>query len=244
MTKWLFIILAIGIVLSVSFCAREQRIHRELESYHTDVINTYKDSLNQTHTRIEALVLDRNEIEGAYSEKDSLLNQALKEVRKQDRLIRNYTRLVAELKYKGSVPTLTREVIDTEYVEIPVPVNNTITNDCPEYAYYGENQDAYADWSVVATQDSIDLAFKTYATLTSQITERKGGFFKKRSSVVDITTDNPYIDIVDGEAIIIDRLTNKFGIGVSVGYGFTLNNNAVSPAPYVGIGLNWTPIRF
>lgn len=36
----------------------------------------------------------------------------------------------------------------------------------------------------------------------------------------------------------------RFSIGLQAGYGATISNNQVKPAPYVGIGISWNLIRF
>ena len=36
----------------------------------------------------------------------------------------------------------------------------------------------------------------------------------------------------------------RWGIGLQAGYGVTLLNNQVFPAPYIGVGLNWNFLQF
>ena len=36
----------------------------------------------------------------------------------------------------------------------------------------------------------------------------------------------------------------RWGIGLQAGYGVTLHNNQVFPAPYIGVGLNWNFLQF
>lgn len=36
----------------------------------------------------------------------------------------------------------------------------------------------------------------------------------------------------------------RFSIGLQAGYGATISNNQVKPAPYVGIGISWNLIQF
>ena len=43
------------------------------------------------------------------------------------------------------------------------------------------------------------------------------------------------------------KMVNKpkrWGIGLQAGYGVTLLNNQVFPAPYIGVGLNWNFLQF
>ena len=36
----------------------------------------------------------------------------------------------------------------------------------------------------------------------------------------------------------------RFSIGLQAGYGATISNNQLKPAPFVGIGISWNLIRF
>lgn len=50
--------------------------------------------------------------------------------------------------------------------------------------------------------------------------------------------------IITSTTLQIRQNQNRWGIGIHAGYGFTLQNNAIKPAPYIGISLNYNLLRF
>ena len=38
--------------------------------------------------------------------------------------------------------------------------------------------------------------------------------------------------------------TKRWGLGLQAGYGVSLHNGQVFPAPYIGVGLNWNFLQF
>lgn len=80
------------------------------------------------------------------------------------------------------------------------------------------------------------------------------GLFQDKDTkkiMIKAESDYPGINFTSIQgASILDNDKNKkalrslrksFGIGLSVGYGISLNGNLISPAPYIGLGINYQP---
>lgn len=69
--------------------------------------------------------------------------------------------------------------------------------------------------------------------------------FGKKEHYIDVFADDPRVTIKGLKSYTIQEKPQKrFGIGISTGYGFTINQNNIQASPYVGIGLNYNLIQF
>lgn len=69
--------------------------------------------------------------------------------------------------------------------------------------------------------------------------------FGKKDHYIDVFADDPRVTIKGLKNYTIqERPQKRFGIGIQVGYGFTLNQNSIQGSPYIGIGINRNLIQF
>lgn len=68
------------------------------------------------------------------------------------------------------------------------------------------------------------------------------GLFKKDEPIVTYSSKNPYISLTSMENFVLaPPPAKRFGVGVQLGFGFS---QSLSPSPYVGIGIQYSLIRF
>lgn len=89
------------------------------------------------------------------------------------------------------------------------------------------------------TEAKLDINLRINADLDIWAVQKK----KKDQPVVMVTSDNPYLNVISVKSIKLDvPRDKKFGIGLQMGYG--IGFNAKSPTPYVGVGLQYSIIKF
>lgn len=91
-----------------------------------------------------------------------------------------------------------------------------------------------SSFALIETVDTLSVVWKEV---------REGRLFnKKRFLQLDVTNKNPYNHITGLDAYRVPLpKPKKFGIGVVGGYGFA---NGIEPRPFIGVGLNYSIIRF
>lgn len=98
--------------------------------------------------------------------------------------------------------------------------------------------------TIEANGDSSFVEIHTYDTInivTKQVKE--GNLFNRRNYLqVDVRNANPH-NVVEGLKVyrVPSPKPKKFGIGLQVGYGWSKEGK---PAPYIGIGGQWSIVRF
>lgn len=93
-------------------------------------------------------------------------------------------------------------------------------------------------------KDSSKLALQTVDTLSVVWKEVKEGniFHRKTFLQLDVSNKNPYNQITGLQAYRVALpKPKKFGVGIQVGYGFA---QGITPQPYLGVGVQWSVIRF
>lgn len=128
-----------------------------------------------------------------------------------------------------------RFVIDT--VKIPVVEKQIVTIDTTDYLKipYGFTQeDGWYKIGGLITRTSVDLSLSVYSEGYISIGKEKNSY------VVQYRNNNPYISTESVKSVVFKPKPRKLGLGLSVGYGAT----ASGLTPYVGLGVNYSIVRF
>jgi len=181
-----------------------------------------------------------------------------------DELNTKYKDLLAEFEIEKNRPP--KVIIKTEYVikevikEVPIYVTIDSTGSSLEFedsVSYNENNWRKFKGKIPFKIDTLgeepkvipgngDFSVKFGMNLNL-------GLFKDSETkqiMIKADSDYPGIDFtsITGANILensenkkaVRALRKRFGIGVSIGYGFSING-AIAPSPYIGIGLNYQP---
>lgn len=150
------------------------------------------------------------------------------------RNVKSYTKIVTKTK------------IDSVLVPYEVPVY--ITQPDGDYLKLPQRFSKIDEWYALSGTikkdeilfDSLSYQNEFSITIGEQDHGTWGNIFKRNKTVVHVRDNNPYTTTKSISSILIEPKTRPLGIGFSDGYGMT--NKGLSP--YVGIGLNYTFIRF
>lgn len=160
---------------------------------------------------------------------------------------------------KGKPPVTvikTETVIKEVIVEVPVTVIDTVFNDFNSALTISDKEEwgkSFRDIDVFVPYQTLDstlnfgsatIDLKQNIFLSASLTRD----LKTKELFVNLLTDYPGTTFNSAEGILIDQNSNAFkslqyqnrktlGVGLQLGMGFSGNGFA----PYVGIGLNYTP---
>lgn len=91
--------------------------------------------------------------------------------------------------------------------------------------------------------DSSFLHLQAYDTVTVLWKKvKEGNIFNRKNLIqLDVSTANPDTKVYGLKAFRVTEKNKKFGLGLHAGYGFS---NSWKPAPYIGIGIHYSLIKF
>lgn len=93
--------------------------------------------------------------------------------------------------------------------------------------------------------DSSEMALTYDMGLNIARYSKRKWLLGKKEHYIDVFADDPRVTIKGLKSYTIqERPQKKFGIGIQVGYGFTINQNSIQASPYIGIGVNRNLIQF
>lgn len=92
--------------------------------------------------------------------------------------------------------------------------------------------------------DSVDVAVKMSQNLRIAFVQKKVGFLNTgRDYNFTIDSDNPYITTTQTQ-YKLRKWRYDYSLGIGVGYGAHYTNKGLTPAPYVGVNLNYNVVNF
>lgn len=216
------LLIIIGLLLIKQTCNRSENkkivnnLHSELTSY----INKNGEQVSTINQITSERIKDFLKIDS----QDSLI----KELQKQ---VKDYKK---QINSGGSVTVVTGE---TNVIETVVTHYDTIFQSSIDTYYLQRRfsfEDRWIDLNGIVRDDSTTFNLKVRNEYTFVVGKKKGNHF------VEIINHNPYSVTTDMKSYTTLIPIKKFGIGFQIGYGLTLKGFS----PYVGIGLNYSFIRF
>lgn len=180
------------------------------------------------------------------------------ELHTQDSIIK---RLQSEVKANksrlgnsGSVTVIASNTTGTFIGKTNVTSRDTIKKDSLIYIYpeYKSNitKDKWISASIIANKDSttfIPKIHNEYSLVLGEESNQKGLFhiFDKKIPFAEIKNLNPYTTTETLRSYQVAPAPPKtWGIGIQTGYGGTMINNQIYTAPYIGVGITKTLIRW
>lgn len=138
-------------------------------------------------------------------------------------------RAISPAEVKIETVTDTLRITDTLLVEKPVPVEVRVV-----------------DTMLVAVTDTIRLSDTVYLRLPREIKQYEDSLFRAQISgyrpELDWIEVYPQREVVTRSIFVDSR--KRWGIGLQAGYGAYASGGQVRLAPYLGVGISWTFIRF
>jgi hypothetical protein len=233
-TGWMAIIFGlIAIALGV-YCLRlinERKFQQSISENFDKELQIWRDDSGRQVAKIEFLEFNSLKTLREFE----TTNTELIELKK---IVEQYRK---KLKKGGSVTLVKgKTVIETVIKEVQG------SRDSIYPVYTGDvNLGKWIYGNVVANKDSITLGLTVVNEYDVIFGRDKTGFLGlgKSKPFVQVTNYNPYSEINTIKTFNVERnKPRRFGLGVTAGYGITLDN--LSPVPFVGAGLNYTFIRF
>lgn len=142
------------------------------------------------------------------------------------------------LGYRSAVPESietpkadTLIVRDTVTVEYPVPILTTIT-----------------DTLLVAYPDIVIIHDTTFVQLPKERKEYSGKDYRAVVSgyqpSLDLIKVFPETKVVTRTISVPSRKSSHFALSLQAGYGITIQDNRITPLPYIGIGLSYSLVEW
>lgn len=207
----------------------------------TDTLTISRNKLNEEVKSKSLLIMNIKELKNSNS---SLTNE-IDKLSKKDK-----KNLVEINKLNFTIDMLKDKIEDLEQDGPIIVVNDSVNI----YSYPLKRTDEFRDlqgiFKVESTRSPISSKFeftsdKIYADLV--INKKK----VDNSLILSVSSSNPYVNVTNVEGSIIDlkaynsyQKPKKFGLGIQLGYGFTLDKNIVKLAPYAGVGLSYNLFNF
>lgn len=140
-----------------------------------------------------------------------------------------YRAAVAELIEEPKADTLI--VRDTVTVEFPVPILTTIT-----------------DTILVAYPDIVIIHDTTFVQLPKERKEYSGKDYRAVVSgyqpSLDLIQVFPETKVVTRTISVPSRKRSHFALSLQAGYGITIQDNRITPLPYIGAGLSYSLVEW
>jgi hypothetical protein len=102
------------------------------------------------------------------------------------------------------------------------------------------NQWYYAKVISKPSITTLDLVFKEEYDIT--INSEFNGLFKPRKEFIEVKSKNPFVIFKNVKSYVKTESSKRYSIGPFVGYGINLQN--FNPAFVVGLGINYSLIKF
>lgn len=110
----------------------------------------------------------------------------------------------------------------------------------PEYSSTSKDT-TWIKYSIKANKDTTTLDLSVKNKYSVLIGSKRDKWYKPKYPIVEVTTKNPYDKVKTLRAFEVkDNQKTRLGLGLSVGWGV----NPKGIQPYLGIGLNYTLIKF
>ena len=229
-------IIALGVVIFALLyrgCEKDDQLEKQTALYTAvnDSLETKRNKLGQQEAEIALLV-------GTH-ESDLL------KIQTQDETIKKLQGTVE--KYKGKLAaalvgaTSTSES-GTTATEI---IHDTVRIGGKEYVYPVYKSSWDEEWSkgsIVASKDSIkrDIFVRNEFEITQGWKKEK--WYKKKTPVVNIKNLNPNTETEELRSFVVEQDKKRIGVGLGAMYGIDLVG--LKPTIVIGVGVQWTLMRF
>ncbi len=246
----LFVLVIILILLNFKSCQDK----KETVVEYTNTINALSDTMTSYRnkdgvqvSRIQLIETERVQQFLEIQSKDAVIIKLQEEVKKNKRRLGN----------TGSV-TIVTNTTDVQGSDTTlITMRDTIIRNDTVYLYpeytsnikMGMKKDSsyWVTAKVKANKDTTDIGISLSNAYTVVIgREKPKGFkalFKPKVPFVEVTNENPYTSTKTIRAYQVKSPKPKrFGIGVQVGYGLTLDKYPIL-RPYIGVGFNYNIIE-
>lgn len=229
--NWYKLLVAIGLLIAISVCTF-RACNRDQPALTTSAPGkvtpkqipiTYKGKSGTVHTEVNVVQAEHDVwLEEYYQH---LLKEARDSLKLKEAELKEV--LAASIKTEGSfkIPVIhdTIKTIDTVY---------------PSKIFrYG---DRFITLVGRIDQDTVDLGYKTFDSLTFVTYTKKQHFFAKRELYLNAFSMNPNATIKGLQSVKINAPARKWAVGVNAGYFF----DGSTFRPGIGIGIQKTIFRF
>ena len=228
--KDLLVILLLLFSIGTFIAMRHYKIKAEnQQAEFVDTLSVYKNKLGDEYKARQISIMSIKQLKA----REDSLSEELKNLKAHPIVI---TKVKTKVKIK----------------EIYIKSDSIIDNDSIKTLYWSQEENGYFaiagntqvknDFSWFKTKlDSLEMN----SMMTLDVIE------KDKALMVIARSSNPYINVSDVQGVLIDPTTSdtikkcfpkkKWGLGFQVGAGI---GRDMKLTPYIGVGLNWSPIRF
>lgn len=231
------IVFFISFIIGLKYCKKPIKESNTIYSHLEDTIKKYKNKNGELVSSISLLQASNVNTLLEIKSKDKTIQWLQSEVLLNKDKIKN----------GGSVSVVGTEVIFTgtngtvinSNPSKPIKIGDTLYV-FPEYLSFSKDS-TWIKYKIVANKDSTNLDLKVTNKYSVIIGEKRDKWYSKKYPVVEVTNKNPYDNIKTLRAFEVkNNQKTRLGLGLSAGWG-------VSPKsiqPYIGVGINYTLIKF
>jgi len=234
--KYLLIVASvvlIGVFLLGGYLSR-QRLNRQ----HLNALSAYADTIRQYKYKMDSLTKYASERDQIVITQKQALEANLIEKEELRKLNIKYLAEVTSLKSQLSI--VSGNVSHTGRIEL-IPLKSGSTKPVINLPFTFSKKDEYIDVKGGFDKKGV-MNIDINVPITVDVWTGVDRTTKDYKAV--ITTDNPYIKVIDVRSVKVDLLKPKrFGIGIQAGYGINFKDQ-ITAQPYLGVGLSYNLIRF
>lgn len=206
---------------------KEQRLF-ESDNYKSNLIH-WVDSYNQLHVKARNLYVQKLSASKSVDSIAKLLKIKVKNIEGISK-----TDLAVDLNVKPKV--------EIKYVKVPCEENDSLEI-VEKYDIHWSDDYMSVSGTIGGGDDSIHVS--GIDTLSRVDYTKRSWFLGKKKHYVDFNNKNPHIKVTGYKGIEVAGKEKKWGIGLSVQYGYQLNNIQFNkPTVSVGISLQRILIKF
>jgi hypothetical protein len=224
------------LLLGVFFLGRYQgrkkadRLHATIENALSDKINSYVVEINDVKTYVSTKEQEISTLRQAL-QRAELSREEIRKLHLKD--LQEMTRL------KFTIDTLLTHVSNNGTVVIVNP-GTPDSKPCVLLPFSFSKNDEWLDlYGLFRAKDSLSIGLKMRINADIYTEYDK----KANTYNVTVSSTNPYLKVAELKSMKFNAVRpKKFGIGIQMGYGFGFKS--VLPTPYVGVGLQYSMIRF
>lgn len=207
--------------------------HQRDENNLVNNIANYKDTV-----KFDKIKINEQEVAIAYNASLQLENKD-----QLESLLKKHDTLYAMIKKFKDVKSTT---IINQYTTIngdTIPLRDSIPCDFKAFKVRRDSIYYHFVGTIAPKYFSIDSLFIPNKQ-SIIVGTKKLGFLRGVEERAEIVNSNPLIHIANIESYVLNKKKKRFGIGASVGYGFSLNGNIVRTSPYIGVSANYNLFEF
>ncbi|NLH78601.1 MAG: hypothetical protein GX465_16350 [Acidobacteria bacterium] len=239
--KTKYIVLGVFLLLLAIFALGGYLGHRKAINASNEVISALKDTVITYEYKIGKLKRYASERDQLIVEQKQAIEQGLLEKKELKALHLSAVSEVTSL--KAQIRVILDSIGHNGIITIPCPNTDTLEFINAIYLPFEFNKKTkFIDLKGRFDEEGV---LSIDQTISASLDIFTGYDRQKKAYKAVVTSDNPDFKVLEINSIKVEaKKPSRFGLGLQSGYGFMLSKEKVTAQPYIGIGLQYSLIRF